>query len=145
MKIYGTEKRYYYCERPCNTKISRRNGYILENNRIKFTQFIIFTHYYYHKTMITKNIIRYLNLSRGIIMKLKYLIENKIKIYNRKSEPKMGGIGSIVEVYESLIASSKYDEGRFPEQTWVFGIVERETGNCFIKVIEYRKKTTLEK
>ncbi|KAG0426477.1 hypothetical protein DMUE_5965 [Dictyocoela muelleri] len=145
MKIFGEENGYFYCTRPCNTKISRRNGSILENMKIKYTQFIIFVHYYYHKTIITKNIMRDVNISRGMIMKLKYLIENKIKMYNRNSLLKMGGIGKIVEVDESLIASSKYGKGRFPEQTWVFGIVERETGKCFIKVIEDRKRATLEK
>ncbi|KAG0435249.1 hypothetical protein DMUE_4813 [Dictyocoela muelleri] len=64
-------------------------------------------------------------------------------LYNKKNE--IGGIGSIVEIDESLIASAKYAEGRFPDQTWVFGIIERDSGKCYIRVVEDRKRSTLEK
>ncbi|KAG0426336.1 hypothetical protein DMUE_5976 [Dictyocoela muelleri] len=57
---------------------------------------------------------------------------------------KIGGIGKIIEVNKSLIASAKYRKERFHKQTWIFGIVERDTGKCFIKVVDYRKKETLE-
>ncbi|KAG0422376.1 hypothetical protein DMUE_6216, partial [Dictyocoela muelleri] len=59
--------------------------------------------------------------------------------------PKLGGIGSIVEVDESLMTSAKYGNWRYPEQTWVFGIVERGTGKCYLKFMPHRKKATLEK
>ncbi|KAG0429083.1 hypothetical protein DMUE_5767 [Dictyocoela muelleri] len=73
--------------------------------------------------LLPKNILRATKLSRGTIMILKYKIENKIRLYNQKNKILIGGIGSIVEFDESLMSSAKYGRGRYPEQTWVFGIL----------------------
>ncbi|KAG0431935.1 hypothetical protein DMUE_5527 [Dictyocoela muelleri] len=145
MLVYDDKNDFFYCNRPCRNRLSRRHGTILENMKITYKKFLMFCHYYFHKTMITKNIIRDVGLSRTTITKLKYRIENKIILFNKKSQLKLGGMDSIVEIDESLMASAKYGKGRYPEQTWVFGIIERETGRCYIKVVEDRKRSTLEK
>ncbi|KAG0436517.1 hypothetical protein DMUE_4187 [Dictyocoela muelleri] len=144
MNIYGGINGYFYCKRLCRNKIYKRHGNILENTRISITQFIIFCHYFYNRTIITKNNLSDTKLSRGRIMKHKYNIENKIQLYNQNNEIMMVGIGSIVEVEESLMSSAKYRKGRYSEQTWVFGIVERDKGKCHIEVVPDRKKKTLE-
>ncbi|KAG0426762.1 hypothetical protein DMUE_5949 [Dictyocoela muelleri] len=145
MKVYGKHKGYFYCKRKCKIKLSRRYGTILENTKITFKKFIILCHYYFNKTLITKNLLRDVKISRSLITKFKYKIEHKIKLFNQKQNLKMGGIGSIVEVDESLMASAKYGKEKYPEHTWVFGIVEREAGRCYIKVVDDRNKANLEK
>eukprot|EP00095_Tigriopus_kingsejongensis_P003551 snap_masked-scaffold1639_size32527-processed-gene-0.2 protein:Tk03551 transcript:snap_masked-scaffold1639_size32527-processed-gene-0.2-mRNA-1 annotation:"PREDICTED: uncharacterized protein LOC100214701" len=50
----------------------------------------------------------------------------------------------IVEIDESLLAKAKYNLGRWPEQRWVFGGVERQTGHCFMVEVPDRRRETLE-
>ncbi|KAG0434786.1 hypothetical protein DMUE_5025 [Dictyocoela muelleri] len=64
MHIYVNHKVYFYCKRKCNVKLSRRHGRILENTRISYKKFIILCHYYFNKTLITKNILRDVGISR---------------------------------------------------------------------------------
>ncbi|KAG0437296.1 hypothetical protein DMUE_3776 [Dictyocoela muelleri] len=130
MHIYGNHKGYFYCKRKCNVKLSRRHGSILENTRISYKKFIILCHYYFNKTLITKNILRDVRNCRELITKFKYRIENKIMLYNKRKSVNLGGIGSIVEVDESLMASDKYGKRRYPEKTWVMALLSAGLENA---------------
>ncbi|KAG0436423.1 hypothetical protein DMUE_4235 [Dictyocoela muelleri] len=144
MKIHGGHDGFFYCKRKCNIRLSMRYDTILQDTRITFRKFLLLCHYYFHKTIITKNLLRDVGISRSLITKIKYKIEHKIALYNNRCMVKLGGEGSIVEADETLMASAKYGKGRYPMQTWVFGVVERETGRCYLKVVPNRKKSTLE-
>eukprot|EP00095_Tigriopus_kingsejongensis_P010183 snap_masked-scaffold105_size367834-processed-gene-1.11 protein:Tk10183 transcript:snap_masked-scaffold105_size367834-processed-gene-1.11-mRNA-1 annotation:"hypothetical protein CLF_100748" len=56
----------------------------------------------------------------------------------------IGGPTKIVEIDETLLAKAKYNRGRWPEQRWVFGGVERESGKCFMVEVPDRSRETLE-
>ncbi|KAG0440156.1 hypothetical protein DMUE_1949 [Dictyocoela muelleri] len=84
---------------------------------------------------MTKNLLRNLKISRTTIIELKNRIESKIIIFN-KTESKLGGDNVIVEADESLIASSKYGFRYFPEQTWVFGVVNRGSGRVIYELLK---------
>ena len=56
----------------------------------------------------------------------------------------IGGVGKIVEIDESLFGKLKYGRGeRKNRGQWVFGGVERDTGNCFLVPVETRNAATL--
>ncbi|KAG0440318.1 hypothetical protein DMUE_1830 [Dictyocoela muelleri] len=118
---------------------------ILQDTRITFKKFILLCHYSYHKTKITKNLLRDVGISSSLITKIKYKIEHKIAQYNKRCMAKLGGEGTIVEANETLTASAKYGKGRFPEQSWVFWVLESETGRCYLNVVPDRKRATIEK
>ncbi|KAG0437770.1 hypothetical protein DMUE_3492 [Dictyocoela muelleri] len=117
---------------------------ILQDMKIKFRTFLFFAHFYFYKTTFTKDLRRNLEISNSTILKLKKRIEDKI-IENNKKETRLSGENVTVEIDESLIASVKYGRGYFPKQTWVFGIVERVSGRCYIQVVSDRSRYTLEK
>ncbi|KAG0438679.1 hypothetical protein DMUE_2935 [Dictyocoela muelleri] len=138
MNICGGINRYFYCKRSCRNEIYRRQEYFGKYKNSIYPLYH-FCHYFYNRTIITKNILRDTKLSRGTIMKLKYKIKNKIRLYNQKNKIMMGGIGSIVEVDESLMSSANMEEIDIPNKPSI-GIVERETGKCYIEVVPDRKR-----
>lgn len=49
----------------------------------------------------------------------------------------IGGVGHIVEIDESKFSKKKYGKGeRLDNGTWVFGGVDRQTGECFMEHVE---------
>ncbi|RWS18677.1 uncharacterized protein B4U80_08769 [Leptotrombidium deliense] len=56
---------------------------------------------------------------------------------------KLGGPGKIVEIDESKFGKRKYNKGHYVEGAWVFGGIERESGEIFMEVVEDRTKATL--
>ncbi|KAG0438418.1 hypothetical protein DMUE_3102 [Dictyocoela muelleri] len=122
MKFYDGKREYFYCRTTRKMNIPILHSSILQNLRIEYNKFILFCYLYFYRETVTSNLLRNLKISRTTIIELKKRIEAKI-IYFNKSEPKLGGENSMVDSDESLIASSKYGYGYFPEQTWVFGVV----------------------
>ncbi|KAG0424852.1 hypothetical protein DMUE_6071 [Dictyocoela muelleri] len=143
MKFYDGKREYFYCKPACKMTIPIRHHTIIQNLKIEYKKLIFFCYFYFYRETITKNLLRNLGISRNTIVELKKRIENRIIHYN-KFESKLGGKEVIVEADESLMASSKYGYGYFPKQVWVFGVVERGTGRCYIQVVNDRKRKTLE-
>ncbi|CAF1090388.1 unnamed protein product [Brachionus calyciflorus] len=59
---------------------------------------------------------------------------------------RLGGIGKIVEIDESLVSKVKYNRGKGlkKKQIWMFGLVERcPNGRCYIEIVPDRKAETL--
>ena len=55
----------------------------------------------------------------------------------------IGGLGIELEIDESKFGRKKYNRGRYTEGHWVFGEIERITGNAFLVEVEKRDTTTL--
>ena len=55
----------------------------------------------------------------------------------------IGGQDVEVEIDESKFGRRKYNRGRLVEGHWVFGEVERITGECFLVEVEHRDAATL--
>ena len=55
----------------------------------------------------------------------------------------IGGQDVEVEIDESKFGKRKYNIGRHVEDHWVFGGVERITGECFLVEVEHHDATTL--
>jgi hypothetical protein len=49
-----------------------------------------------------------------------------------KQETRIGGVGTIVEIDESLFGKQKFGRGELHDGQWVFGGVQRGTGECFL-------------
>lgn len=60
------------------------------------------------------------------------------------SNEKIGGIGALVEIDESVFSKRKYHRGRRVKETWVFGGVNRENSNeLFVEIVPDRTQETL--
>ncbi|KAG0430526.1 hypothetical protein DMUE_5657, partial [Dictyocoela muelleri] len=83
-----------------------------------------------------------LSLSSKFIQKYYTLLRTKIKAYINSTFVKLGNEG-IVEIDETLISRRKYNRGRFVEQQWLFGAIERNAGNVFLNSIKGWSKAVL--
>ena len=72
------------------------------------------------------------NFARDICAQ--YFIDNPAEI---------GGPGLEVEIDESKFGRRKYNRGRYREGHWVFGGVQRITGDAFLVEVEHRDAATL--
>jgi ISXO2-like transposase domain len=58
-------------------------------------------------------------------------------------ETRIGGVGNIVEIDESLFRKKKFGRGELHDGQWVFGGVQRGSGECFLVPVERRDAETL--
>lgn len=71
------------------------------------------------------------------------LIEGFIKVLNVLDMEEIGGEGRIVEIDESKFGRRKYHRRHKVEGRWVFTGYKRETGKCFLVLVESRNSETL--
>jgi hypothetical protein len=68
-------------------------------------------------------------------------------VYQFESDVEMiGGIGTTVEIDETLVVKRKYDRGRMLAEGWLFGGIERRTDShfrCFLCVVYNRSEPHL--
>lgn len=64
-----------------------------------------------------------------------------------RNDEKIGGIGQIIEIDETMLFRRKYNRGRIlsteKQQVWVFGGIERESKLCFAEIVSRRDEQTL--
>lgn len=66
-----------------------------------------------------------------------------VEVCYLKNPKKIGGEGKVVEIDESKFGRRKYHRGHRVEGQWVFGGIERQSGNCFLVPVEKRDSETL--
>ncbi|KAG0437006.1 hypothetical protein DMUE_3928 [Dictyocoela muelleri] len=86
MKFHNGKKEYFYCSWQCNIKVPYKHNTIMQGIKINYKDFIIIAYFYFYKETVTKAIMRNLNFSSTLIVKLKKRIEEKIIIHNKKVE-----------------------------------------------------------
>ena len=63
---------------------------------------------------------------------------------DQNSQEKIGGVGSIVEIDESVFSKRKYHRGRYVKELWVFGGVNRTNKDeMFVEIVQDRSNETL--
>lgn len=80
----------------------------------------------------SRTVVDWYNFHRDVCAQ--YFIDHPVKV---------GGIGKIVEVDESKFGRRKYNRGRYQDGHWVFGGVERGTGDAFMVEVSDRSARTL--
>ncbi|KAG5669543.1 hypothetical protein PVAND_017430 [Polypedilum vanderplanki] len=60
-----------------------------------------------------------------------------------KTQTSVGGEEKVVEIYESIFGHRKYNHRKRIEGQWVFGILERDTGNTILVPVDNRDHDTL--
>ena len=72
-------------------------------------------------------------------------LRNVCTLAIEKPNIKLGGPGHIVEIDESLFAKVKYNRGKdlWRKQVWVFGLVDRISGEIYFEIVPDRTAETL--
>ncbi|KAL7723806.1 hypothetical protein ACLKA6_002977 [Drosophila palustris] len=92
----------------------------------------------------TKCLMEEHSLSRQTVIDFKsFLREVYIDWSLSNSRQQIGGPGKIVEIDEAKVGKRKYNCGRVVQGQWVFGGIERESGDFFILPVEHRDTATL--
>jgi len=83
--------------------------------------------------------------TRQTIGKIFNHLRNVCTLAIEKPKIKLGGPGHIVEIDESLFAKVKYNRGKdlWRKQVWVFGLVDRITGEIYFEIVPDRTAETL--
>ena len=82
-------------------------------------------------------------LSSVAVQKVVKMVRNAINTLAVDSYDFLGQ-DSVVEIDETLIAKKrKYERGRIVQQQWLFGALERESGNFILATVEKRDSATL--
>lgn len=136
--------------RPCNTRTSVRSGSFFANC-ITNTETIVMIMYYWIYDVKSKNVMMFENVNNWHTM-VNYNNFFRTECHNwlLRQPMLLGGIDNnghpiSVEIDESYFFNRKYHRGRFRRGTWVVGMVERETGRCWLEIVQRRDRITLEK
>lgn len=86
---------------------------------------------------------RILKISKKTLIKVQSIIRQKIKTYEDANQPLPIGSDNPVEVDETVISKRKYNRGRLVKEQWLFGGIERDSGNFFLKTVPKRDAETL--
>lgn len=122
--------------------VSLREDSFFSGSHLKLTEIIEISYWWSKNEPVSrvvqetghtqKTIIDWFNFHRDICTQ--YFLDHPIQI---------GGIGTTVEIDESKFGKRKYNRGRYTEGHWVFGGVERESGNGFMVEVADRTTQTL--
>lgn len=92
-----------------------------------------------------QDLLRDFELDEKFVMKIYGEIRNKINDYMENYNIYLGGENVIVEIDETHLFTRKYNRGNVlaSQQIWLFGVFERISKRCIIRVVERRDATTL--
>lgn len=143
-RSYGKRKNGHKKIIQCNNQVSIRKNTIFENTNLSFEQVMIFVHEWLHYSEMNKIMVEAEICSEAVSYWNK-VCQEVAKRYIFSKSQKIGGPGKIVEIDESKFGKRKYNRGHTVEGQWVFGGIERESGDMFLVKVEKRDPKTLVK
>ena len=138
----------------CNTtkygKFSIRKEIFLDHSHISIENVLWYVWHFVHQ-LIVKQCREYMSVgkfNKHTIVEAYKSCRNICNDWIRKNFEPLGGYGKIVELDESYFAGQpKYGRGRAvawkEDDPWVFGIVERDSLDCWVQQVHNRRRTTL--
>jgi len=128
------------------TCCSIRIGSLFENISTPFTT-ILKVLVYWSRGLNQSEIIKFINISRPTVGKIRSLFLSVIAAYFLRNPIKLGGPGVVVQCDETLLNHKiKYHKGRVPRsQVWALTIVDTSftPARGWIEIVPNRKKETL--
>lgn len=132
----------YVFECLCKQRVSVRSGSWLYRSHLRLHQILLFIDNWV-KNIELQHIAQCSNISQPTSVKFnRFLYEVVTDVIYSQSQP-IGGPGAIVEIDESKFGKRKYHRGHAVEGQWVFGGIDRETGQSFLVPVEKRDEATL--
>ncbi len=126
----------------CEKKKSIRTGTLFFKSKLKLSEILrmlacfsddksslsVQENYYFSK----ESVIKWFKLFRSFMTK-----------ETSQHFEKLGGPSCIVEIDETLISKRKYNRGRLIQQKLLFGVIDRQTHEIFVKCVDKRSKAIL--
>ena len=123
----------------CQAVVSIRDKSFFSGSHLKFEEILALTYWWSQEVPVkmamhetghaSQTVVDWFNFHRDVCAQ--YFIDNPVQI---------GGVGKVVEIDESKFGRREY---RHQEGHWVFGGVERDSGDCFMVEVEDRSAATL--
>jgi len=148
MKNYSDGYVWRCQQKECrNIQYIRKDNKLLETfSRVKLRILLLYIFSHYSFLVSASISSKTLGLSLRVIREVSDLLTSWIVEFQKLDEifrGKFGGVNKIVEIDESCFFKRKYNKGRWTEQIWGFGMVERESGRLLVEVVEKRNAKTL--
>ncbi|GFX99018.1 mitotic-spindle organizing protein 2A [Trichonephila clavipes] len=121
---------------------SVRKGTWFSESKLGITIILCLTRYWFGKSM-NAFMVNDLKVNKNTVVDWYMFCREVCMIACVKESAKLGGVGEIVEIDESLFGKMKYGKGRRGNVKWVFGGVQRESKKCFFRVVQSRTKEEL--
>lgn len=128
-RCFATRKNAHKKKIKCANKVPVRKNSLFEHSHLSFEQWL----YCSEIRKIMLEAAAYWNRVCQEIAKQFFFSNSK----------KIGGKGKIVEIDESKFGKRKYHRGHSVEGQWVFGGIERESGDMFLVTVKTRDAKTL--
>jgi transposase-like protein len=128
----------------CKRTKSIRQQTFLENSKLSLSHFIWIAYFWASKASMTQ-ICHYLGLSEPTVIDWLNLIREVCSWKLLQLDQKIGGVGHVVQVDESIIYKAKYHIGHalYARQKWIIGFYDLETRIGFARFLEDRSGPTL--
>ncbi|GFT39876.1 mitotic-spindle organizing protein 2A [Trichonephila clavipes] len=121
---------------------SVRKGTWFSESKLAITIILRLTRYWFGKSM-NAFVVNDLKVNKNTVVDWYMFCREVCMLACVKESEKLGGVGEIVEIDESLFGKMKYGKGRRVNGKWVFGGVQSESNKCFFRVVESRTKEEL--
>lgn len=121
---------------------SIRKGTWFESSNLTLCEILYLT-YYWIEEYPQDIVLRELDTTRTTVVDWYSSCREVCYGIMNKEDRKIGGMGHIVEVDESLLGKKKRSRDKSLEGQWVFGGIDRETRECFLSPIHYHSAETL--
>jgi transposase len=138
--IDGKVLRCTKCKRQC----SIRKCTFLEKSKLPARDFLLYLYFFCNDASI-QQLSKYMNLSEHTCVDYSNFFREIASWKFMNADKKLGGIGRVVQVDESVIYRPKYNRGHalFDEPKWVFGIYDPEDKCGAVFFVEDRTSETL--
>lgn len=143
LMIYEDQGNRYRCRKgSCNVKIALRQGSWLSQTRLPLRIVILYLHMWANGRNTRKHVVEELGIASKAVGSWNAALR-ELLVEDMLHRPLIGGIGTTVEIDETLLAKRKYNRGRILPAQWVFGGICRETREAFMMTVPDRTAETL--
>ena len=139
----NSQNGYKWKCRVCKTSCSIRLGSFFHPSKLMLTSLLKFVYLWCEDIQSHAIMEKQLKWAPATVVDWKNLMRD-ICVEKIIDDPEpLGGPGVIVEIDESKFGRRKYNRGRLVVGTWVFGILERDTGRMVMLSVADRSAATL--
>ena len=131
----------------CLKKLSIRADSFFSKSNLELRSIVLVIYFFSCGSSVKETVIHLTgNVSKKSIIQWYSYLREICSAYLINHSPRLGGVGHIVEVDESLFGRKrKYNVGNNIAYggPWVFGLIERGRNMCFMFIVDDRKRDTI--